>query len=145
MHMHTCVYIWPYYRWCTLILSVAFWPSPFHSTPLKKIHNNSLNWFWSWLSVWKKAVDFWCLIPVLSLSLFFFFVGQAYPFHFVEPSLGVWFMSSEPFQSLISKVECFSVPTPNTSHKVRPTVVHHDFPAISEGGTEMESFCNVQW
>ena len=77
----------------------------------------------------------------LSLS---FFVGQAYPFHFVEPSLGVWFMSSEPFQSLISKVECFSVPTPNTSHKGRPTVVHHDFPAISEGGTEMESFCNVQ-
>lgn len=50
--------------------------------------------------------------------------------------LGVWFMSSEPFQSLISKVACFSVPTPNTSHKIRPTVVHRDFPAISEGDTE---------
>ena len=36
----------------------------------------------------------------ISLS-FFFFVGQAYPFYFVEPFLGVWVMFIEPFQSLI--------------------------------------------
>lgn len=65
------------------------------------------------------------------LSLFF--GRQAHPFHLCGTLLGVWFMSSEPFQSLISKVACFSVPTPNTSHKIRPTVVHRDFPCYIRG------------
>lgn len=97
LHLCACtrMYIWPYYRWCTLIFSAAFWPRPFHSTPLKKIHN-SLNWFWSWLSVWKKAVDFWCLIPDISLSIFF--VGQAHPFHLVEPSWECGLCPQSPFK-----------------------------------------------
>jgi len=80
VRMHTCVCIWPYCRCCTLILSVAFWPSPFHSTPLKKIHN-SLDWFWSWLSVWKKSS--WFLMShsrSLSLSLFFCWTGISISF-----------------------------------------------------------------